>query len=66
VPTTITGWEESETETYTEIVTEFVTEFGTEMEPKEEEEVEEEDEMATGPTFPFTTVETYTVNFGDF
>nr|XP_020018615.1 adipocyte enhancer-binding protein 1 [Castor canadensis] len=66
VPTTITGWEESETETYTEIVTEFVTEFGTEMEPEEEEEVEEEDEMATGPTFPFTTVETYTVNFGDF
>ncbi|XP_057629013.1 adipocyte enhancer-binding protein 1 [Chionomys nivalis] len=63
-PTTTAGWEESETETYTEIVTEFGTEYGTELE--EEEMEEEEEEMDTGPTFPFTTVETYTVNFGDF
>lgn len=61
LPTTTTGWEESETETYTEIVTEFGTEYGTEL----EEEMEEEEEV-TGPAFPFTTVETYTVNFGDF
>lgn len=63
-PTTTAGWEESETETYTEIVTEFGTEYGTELE--EEEMEEEEEEMDTGPAFPFTTVETYTVNFGDF
>uniref|UniRef100_A0A8C6RU25 Adipocyte enhancer-binding protein 1 n=1 Tax=Nannospalax galili TaxID=1026970 RepID=A0A8C6RU25_NANGA len=63
-PTTTAGWEESETETYTEVVTEFGTEFGTELE--EEEVEEEEEEMDTGPMFPFTTVETYTVNFGDF
>lgn len=66
LPTTTTGWEESETETYTEIVTEFAMEYGTELEEEievEEIEVEEEEE---GPTFPFTTVETYTVNFGDF
>uniref|UniRef100_A0A5F9CKC6 AE binding protein 1 n=1 Tax=Oryctolagus cuniculus TaxID=9986 RepID=A0A5F9CKC6_RABIT len=65
-PTTA-AWEETETETYTEVV----TEFGTELQPEEEwEEGEEEEwgeeEAATGPTFPFTTVETYTVNFGDF
>ncbi|XP_054989879.1 adipocyte enhancer-binding protein 1 [Sorex araneus] len=49
-------WEEVETETYTEVV----TEFGTELGPHEElEEV-------TGAEFPYTTVETYTVNFGDF
>lgn len=36
-----------------------------EAEDKEEEE-EEEGETATGSEFPFTTVETYTVNFGDF
>lgn len=64
--TTTAGWEESETETYTEIVTEFGTEYGTELEEEEEMEEEEEEEMVTGPTFPFTTVETYTVNFGDF
>ncbi|MEJ1274413.1 hypothetical protein NN561_005297 [Cricetulus griseus] len=64
-PTTTTGWEESETETYTEIVTEFGTDYGTELEEEEMEE-EEEEETVTGPTFPFTTVETYTVNFGDF
>ncbi|XP_015345751.1 adipocyte enhancer-binding protein 1 [Marmota marmota marmota] len=68
LPTTTAGWEESETETYTEVVTEFGTEFGTELEPEEEGEEgeEEEEEIATGPAFPFTTVETYTVNFGDF
>lgn len=77
LPTTTAGWEESETETYTEVVTEigtefgtefgtdFGTDFGTELEPEEEGE-EEEEEIATGPVFPFTTVETYTVNFGDF
>ncbi|CAH2274982.1 adipocyte enhancer-binding 1 [Pelobates cultripes] len=43
---------DTETETYTEIVTEFETEIW-------EEEV-------TTPVAPFTTVETYTVNFGDF
>uniref|UniRef100_A0A8D1UNK4 Adipocyte enhancer-binding protein 1 n=1 Tax=Sus scrofa TaxID=9823 RepID=A0A8D1UNK4_PIG len=61
VPETTAAWEESETETYTEVV----TEFGTELGPEEEEE-EEEGETATGSEFPFTTVETYTVNFGDF
>ncbi|XP_062942391.1 adipocyte enhancer-binding protein 1 [Cynocephalus volans] len=35
-------------------------------EMEEEEEEEEEAEMVTGWAFPFTTVETYTVNFGDF
>lgn len=66
-PTTTAGWEESETETYTEVVTEFETEYGTDLEVEEvEEEEEEEEEMDTGLTFPFTTVETYTVNFGDF
>ncbi|EPY88194.1 adipocyte enhancer-binding protein 1 precursor [Camelus ferus] len=57
-------WEQSETETYTEVVTEFGTEFGTELGP--EEEGEEEGDTVTGPEFPFTTAETYTVNFGDF
>ncbi|XP_022448779.1 adipocyte enhancer-binding protein 1 [Delphinapterus leucas] len=59
-PETTAGWEESETETYTEVV----TEFGTELAPEEGEE--EEREMVTGQEIPFTTVETYTVNFGDF
>lgn len=59
LPETTTNWGESETETYTEVVTEFET---TELGP--EEEVEEE--VVTGPEFPYTTVETYTVNFGDF
>ncbi|XP_023494750.2 adipocyte enhancer-binding protein 1 [Equus przewalskii] len=58
IPETTANWEESETETYTEVV----TEFGTELGPEEEEE----EEMVTGPEFPFTTAETYTVNFGDF
>uniref|UniRef100_A0A2I3SPY6 Adipocyte enhancer-binding protein 1 n=1 Tax=Pan troglodytes TaxID=9598 RepID=A0A2I3SPY6_PANTR len=62
VPPTTAGWEESETETYTEVVTEFGTETQLEPEFEEEEEEEEEEEIA----FPFTTVETYTVNFGDF
>ncbi|MDG2585322.1 60S ribosomal protein L22, partial [Vibrio parahaemolyticus] len=31
-----------------------------------QDEEEEEEEMDTGLTFPVTTVETYTVNFGDF
>ncbi|XP_012502376.1 PREDICTED: adipocyte enhancer-binding protein 1 [Propithecus coquereli] len=73
LPTTTAGWEESETETYTEIVTEFGTELEPELEPRwteveeeEEEEEIEEEVMATGQAFPFTTVETYTVNFGDF
>ncbi|XP_021488362.1 adipocyte enhancer-binding protein 1 isoform X1 [Meriones unguiculatus] len=67
LPTTTAGWEESETETYTEIVTEYGTEYGTELEEEEieEEEEEEEEELARGHMFPFTTVETYTVNFGD-
>ncbi|XP_006166071.2 adipocyte enhancer-binding protein 1 isoform X3 [Tupaia chinensis] len=57
--------------TYTEVVTEFGTElepeFVMELEPEEEEEEEEEEEQPVmGPTFPFSTVETYTVNFGDF
>ncbi|KAF6085292.1 AE binding protein 1 [Phyllostomus discolor] len=60
LPETTANWEESETETYTEVV----TEFGTELGPEEEEG--EEEEVATGLEFPFTTVETYTVNFGDF
>lgn len=60
---TTVHWEESETETYTEVVTELGTEFGTELGPEEEGE---EEEMVTGQEFAFTTVETYTVNFGDF
>lgn len=64
LPETTVNWEESETET--ETYTEVVTEFGTELGPEEEEGEEEEGEMVTGPDFPFTTVETYTVNFGDF
>nr|XP_010967853.1 PREDICTED: adipocyte enhancer-binding protein 1 [Camelus bactrianus] len=63
-PETTVDWEQSETETYTEVVTEFGTEFGTELGP--EEEGEEEGDTVTGPEFPFTTAETYTVNFGDF
>ncbi|XP_048195280.1 adipocyte enhancer-binding protein 1 [Perognathus longimembris pacificus] len=59
-PTSTVSWEESETETYTEVVTEFGTEFGTELKPEEEEE-----EIGTGLTYPFSTEETYTVNFGD-
>ena len=66
LPETTVNWEESETETETETYTEVVTEFGTELGPEEEEGEEEEGEMVTGPDFPFTTVETYTVNFGDF
>uniref|UniRef100_A0A667GAJ6 Adipocyte enhancer-binding protein 1 n=1 Tax=Lynx canadensis TaxID=61383 RepID=A0A667GAJ6_LYNCA len=67
--TTTVGWEEAETET--ETYTEVVTEFGTELGPQEEEEMEvdeleEEEETVMGPDFPFTTAETYTVNFGDF
>lgn len=59
LPETTADWEEpeSETETYTEVV----TEFGTELGPEDEETV-----TVAGPAFPFTTVETYTVNFGDF
>ncbi|KAM9216144.1 adipocyte enhancer-binding protein 1 isoform 2-T2 [Dugong dugon] len=53
-PPTTGSWEELETETYTEVVTELGTEFTL------------EEELATGPEFPFTTAETYTVNFGDF
>lgn len=64
LPTTAAGWEESETETYTEVVTEFETEYGPDLEVEELEE--EEEEMDTGLRFPATTVETYTVNFGDF
>lgn len=64
------GWEELETETYTEVVTEFGTEFGTELGPEEEEEDQDQEEeevvVVMGPDFPFTTAETYTVNFGDF
>ncbi|XP_045142264.1 adipocyte enhancer-binding protein 1 isoform X2 [Echinops telfairi] len=52
---TTAGWEEElETETYTEVVTELGTEFTL------------EEELDTGPEAPLTTVETYTVNFGDF
>lgn len=67
-PEPTADWGESETETYTEVVTELGTEeFGTELGPVEEEEEEwEEGEGAAGPELPFTTVETYTVNFGDF
>ncbi|KAL4827064.1 hypothetical protein H8958_016043 [Nasalis larvatus] len=63
------------TEVEPEFGTEVEPEFGTEVEPEfetqlepefEEEEEEEEEEIATGQAFPFTTVETYTVNFGDF
>ncbi|KAM5172820.1 adipocyte enhancer-binding protein 1 isoform 2-T3 [Mantella aurantiaca] len=43
---------DTETETYTEIVTELETETW--------------EEDATTPVAPFTTAETYTVNFGDF
>ncbi|XP_053464395.1 adipocyte enhancer-binding protein 1 [Nycticebus coucang] len=71
LPPTTTGWEEFETETYTEVVLEYGTEVEPELEPtwtevEEEEAEEEEEEMATGQAFPVTTVETYTVNFGDF
>lgn len=59
-PPTAPTWEiETETETYTEVVTELATELEPELEPEEEE-------LATGTAFPFTTAETYTVNFGDF
>uniref|UniRef100_A0ABI7XDA9 AE binding protein 1 n=1 Tax=Felis catus TaxID=9685 RepID=A0ABI7XDA9_FELCA len=67
--TTTVGWEaETETETYTEVVTEFGTELGPQEEEEEMEvdELEEEEETVMGPDFPFTTAETYTVNFGDF
>lgn len=64
-PEPTADWGESETETYTEVVTELGTEeFGTELGPEEEEW--EEGETAAGPEHPFTTMETYTVNFGDF
>ncbi|XP_060027590.1 adipocyte enhancer-binding protein 1 isoform X1 [Erinaceus europaeus] len=68
-PETTANWEELETETYTEVVTEFGTELGPEKEWEEEEgedRGEEEEEEAFGLEFPDTTVETYTVNFGDF
>lgn len=66
-PEPTADWGESETETYTEVVTELGTEeFGTELGPGEEEEEWEEGEGDAGPGLPFTTVETYTVNFGDF
>ncbi|XP_045437047.1 adipocyte enhancer-binding protein 1 isoform X2 [Pipistrellus kuhlii] len=66
-PEPTADWGASETETYTEVVTELGTEeFGTELGPVEEEEEWEEGEGAAGPELPFTTVETYTVNFGDF
>lgn len=42
LPTTMAGWEESETETYTEVVTEFETEYGTDLEVEEIEEKERE------------------------
>nr|KAF6417768.1 AE binding protein 1 [Rousettus aegyptiacus] len=58
LPETTAAWEDSETETYTEVVTEFGTELGPEG--------EDEEVPVAGPEFPFTTVETYTVNFGDF
>ncbi|XP_043444273.1 adipocyte enhancer-binding protein 1 isoform X2 [Prionailurus bengalensis] len=66
--TTTVGWEEAETETetYTEVVTEFGTELGPQEEEMEVDELEEEEETVMGPDFPFTTAETYTVNFGDF
>lgn len=51
-PTPTESLWDTETETYTEIVTEVET------------EIWEED--ATTPVAPFTTAETYTVNFGDF
>ncbi|XP_058152686.1 adipocyte enhancer-binding protein 1 [Dasypus novemcinctus] len=60
LPPTTASWEESETETYTEVV----TEYGTEWEAEETEAGE--GAGGTGPTFAFTTAETYTVNFGDF
>lgn len=66
VPEGTADWEELETETYTEVVTEFGTELGPQ---EEEEELEEEEEgvmEVTGAEYPYTTVETYTVNFGDF
>nr|XP_021559409.1 adipocyte enhancer-binding protein 1 [Neomonachus schauinslandi] len=62
---TAAGWEESETET--ETYTEVVTEFGTQLGPEEHEEDQEEEVVVVmAPEFPFTTAETYTVNFGDF
>ncbi|XP_075414205.1 adipocyte enhancer-binding protein 1 [Tenrec ecaudatus] len=52
---TTAGWEEElETEIYTEVVTELGTEFTV------------EEDLDMGPEDPLTTVETYTVNFGDF
>lgn len=67
VPEGTADWEELETETYTEVVTEFGTEMGPQEELEEElEELEELEEEVTGAEFPYTTVETYTVNFGDF
>uniref|UniRef100_A0A452QJB5 AE binding protein 1 n=1 Tax=Ursus americanus TaxID=9643 RepID=A0A452QJB5_URSAM len=54
------GWEELETETYTEVEEEE------EDQDQEEEQEEEEVVVVMGPDFPFTTAETYTVNFGDF
>lgn len=66
-PEPTADWGESETETYTEVVTELGTEeFGTELGPEEEEWKEGEVDAGPGPGLPFTTVETYTVNFGDF
>ncbi|XP_036183029.1 adipocyte enhancer-binding protein 1 [Myotis myotis] len=67
-PEPTAAWGESETETYTEVVTELGTEeFGAELGPEEEEKEEwDEGEGGAGPGLPFTTVETYTVNFGDF
>lgn len=65
---TAAGWEESETETetYTEVVTEFGTQLGPEEDEEQEGDQEEEVVVVRAPDFPFTTAETYTVNFGDF
>ncbi|XP_060643667.2 adipocyte enhancer-binding protein 1 [Anolis sagrei] len=49
----------------TEIYTETVTEWETVTEDVIEGETEETREETTGTAFPMTTVETYTVNFGD-
>ncbi|XP_062816835.1 adipocyte enhancer-binding protein 1 isoform X1 [Anolis carolinensis] len=49
----------------TEVYTETVTEWETVTEDVIEGETEETKEETTGTAFPMTTVETYTVNFGD-
>lgn len=65
-PEPTADWGESETETYTEVVTELGTEEVGPLEEEGEWGEEEGGEGAAGPELPFTTVETYTVNFGDF